>query len=64
MVTKADLLSEEFLKKAKQLNTNVEPIKVLKARVYQISEANVLIRAASKSNKSGRYFFGISLNNS
>lgn len=59
MVTKADLLCEEFLKKAKQLNTNVEPIKVLKPRVYQIAEANVLIRAASKSNKSGRYFFGI-----
>ncbi len=54
-----ELLSEQFLEKAKALNTNVEPVRVLKARVYQIADANVLIRAASKANKNGRYFFGI-----
>jgi len=59
MSTKTDILFEEFLEKAQQLKTNVEPIKVLKARVYQIAEANVLIRAASKPNVNGRYFFGI-----
>ncbi|MFQ5638639.1 MAG: hypothetical protein ACE5IR_11665 [bacterium] len=59
MRTKTDILSEEFLEKAKLLKTNVEPVKVLKARVYQIAEANVLIRAASKANTNGRYFFGI-----
>lgn len=57
--TKTDILSEEFLEKAKLLKTSVEPLKVLKARVYQIAEANVLIRAASKPNINGRYFFGI-----
>ena len=59
MRTKTDILFEEFLEKAQQLKTNVEPIKVLKARVYQIAEANVLIRTASKPNVNGRYFFGI-----
>lgn len=59
MRTKTDILSDEFLEKAKLLKTNVEPVKVLKARVYQIAEANVLIRAASKANANGRYFFGI-----
>lgn len=59
MSAKTDILSEEFLEKAKQLETNVDPVKVLKARVYQIAEANVLIRAASKANNNGMYFFGI-----
>jgi len=58
-MTKIDMLSEDFIEKAKLLRTNVEPVKVLKARVYQIAEANVLIRAASKANTNGRYFFGI-----
>ncbi len=52
-----DLLFEHFLERAKTLKTNVEPVKVLKARVYQIAEANVLIRAASEGDKN--YFFGI-----
>ena len=59
MATKTEILAEEFLEKARTLNTNVAPVKVLKARVYKIAEANVLIRAASKSNASGRYFFGV-----
>lgn len=59
METKIELLSKEFLEKVKQLYVNVIPIKVLKARVYQIGEANVLIRVASKANKTDRFFFGI-----
>ncbi len=59
MVTKTDILANEFLEKARQLNTNIEPVKVLKARVYKIAEANVLIRAASKTATNGRYFFGV-----
>lgn len=55
--TKTDILFEEFLEKAQSLRANVEPIKVLKARVYQIADANVLIRAASEGNR--KYFFGI-----
>lgn len=55
--TKTDTLAEEFLGKAKLWQTNVEPVKVLKARVYRIGEASVLIRAASEGNKN--YFFGI-----
>ena len=55
--TRTDILAEEFLEKAKLLQANVEPIKVLKARVYHIAEANILIRAASEGNK--KYFFGI-----
>ena len=45
--SKTDILAEEFLEKAKVLHANIEPIRVLKARVYQIAEANVLIRSAS-----------------
>ncbi len=55
--TEADKLAEEFLAKARLQQTNVEPVRVLKARVYEIGEANVLIRAASEGNKN--YFFGI-----
>jgi len=59
MKSNIDILTEEFLKKAKEFNADVEPVRVLKARVYRAAEANVLIRAASKPNKIGRYFFGI-----
>ncbi len=59
MSTKTDFLFDEFLIRATQLKANVEPIKVLKARVYQIAEANVLIRTASVAIVGGRYFFGI-----
>ena len=55
--SKTDILVEEFLEQAKSLQTNVGPKKVLKARVYQISEANVLVRTASEGKR--RYFFGI-----
>ncbi|VVB96768.1 Uncharacterised protein [uncultured archaeon] len=50
-------LVDEFLQKAKEFQTNVELIKVLKSRTYKIAEANVLIRAASEGNR--RYFFGL-----
>lgn len=53
-----DSLADEFLKYAKKFQANVEPVKVLKSRTYQIADANVLIRAASES-KTGRYFFGL-----
>ena len=59
MATNTEILANEFLEKAKQFHAAVEPVKVLRARVYEIAEANVLIRAASKANTSGRYFFGI-----
>ena len=55
--SKTDILAEEFLEKAKSLQANIEPLRVLKSRAYQISEANVLIRAASDGNRN--YFFGI-----
>lgn len=56
-VSPSDLLALQFLDKAKYFNANVELIKVLKSRTYNIGEANVLIRAASEGNR--RYFFGI-----
>src|SRR5574341_1827938 len=52
-----ELLVDEFLQKAKEFQTNVELIKVLKSRTYKIAEANVLICAASDGNR--RYFFGL-----
>ncbi len=55
--SRTDILVNEFLEKARVFQANVEPIKVLKARVYQIAEANILIRAASDGNR--QYFFGI-----
>ncbi|MCI0454608.1 MAG: hypothetical protein L0Y68_06395 [Candidatus Dadabacteria bacterium] len=53
----SEILVAEFLSKAKELQTNVELVRVLKARTYKIAEANVLIRAASEGNR--RYFFGL-----
>ena len=53
----AEKLVEEFLQKASNLKGKIELIKVLKARVYQISKANVLIRGASDGNRN--YFYGI-----
>jgi hypothetical protein len=53
----SDLLASRFLEQVKQFNANVELIKVLKSRTYQIGEANVLVRASSEGNR--RYFFGI-----
>ncbi len=57
--TKSDKLVEAFLEKAKRFNADVEPVRVLKARVYKVTEANVLVRAATTSSQNGRYFFGI-----
>lgn len=54
----ADLLAEEFLRYAKRFQANVEPVKVLKSRTYQIADANVLVRASSEG-KNSRYFFGL-----
>jgi hypothetical protein len=42
-----------LIEKARLLPIHIEPIKILKARVYQIAEANVLIRAASASTNTG-----------
>lgn len=53
----SEILVDEFLEKAMEFQTNVELIRVLKARTYKIAEANVLIRAASQGNR--RYFFGL-----
>lgn len=56
-ISNTDKLAKEFLQKASNLKSEIEPIKVLKARVYQIGIANVLIRASSEGNRN--YFFGI-----
>lgn len=56
-ISNTEKLVEEFLQKASNLKGEIKPIKVLKARVYQISKANVLVRAASDGNR--RYFYGI-----
>lgn len=53
----SELLAFQFLERAKNLQTNVELIKVLKSRTYHIGDANVLVRASSEGNR--RYFFGI-----
>lgn len=53
-----DLMLEEFLIQAKKMHSDVEPIRVLRARVFKIAEANVLVRAAIQL-KNQRYFFGI-----
>lgn len=59
MAQQTDILLNQFLERVGRLDVNIEPVKVLKARVYQISEVNVLVRVASKSNSNGRYFFGV-----
>ena len=57
-IQKTEALACQFLQRARELHTDIEPIRVLKARAYRIGNANVLIRSASKG-KSGRYFFGL-----
>ncbi len=54
-----DILFDQFLQKATALKADIELIRVLKARVYKIAEANVLIRAASTPTGNGSYFFGL-----
>lgn len=56
-ISPTDLLANQFLEKANEIQSNVELIKVLKSRTYRIGESNVLVRAASEGNR--RYFFGI-----
>ena len=53
-----DILFEAFLEKARTISPAIEPVRVLRARTYQILDANVLIRA-SLLGKNRRYFFGI-----
>ncbi len=53
----ATRLFENFLDHASALRSEIEPVKVLRSRVFKIGKANVLIRAASEGNR--RYFFGI-----
>lgn len=59
MAKKTDILFEEFLGRAQNLKASIDPLRVLRARVYQIGNANVLIRAAGNSVNNGRFFFGI-----
>lgn len=56
-ISPSDLLSFQFLERAKELEASVELIKVLKSRTFQIGKSNVLVRASSEGNR--RYFFGI-----
>jgi len=64
MITKrkspTDTLVDKFLQQVQKIHINTELIKVLKARVFKIANANVLIRAASSPvGLNGNYFFGI-----
>ena len=55
-----DILVEEFLKIVQNRYSDINLVQVLRARVYKIGEANVLIRAASNTGGSSeRYFFGL-----
>lgn len=56
-ISPSDLLVAQFLEKAKEFQTSVELIKVLKSRTYKIGDSNVLVRASSEGNR--RYFYGI-----
>ena len=42
-ISNTEKLAQDFLREASQLQNNIEPVKVLKARVYKIGNANVLI---------------------
>ncbi|MBU4224709.1 MAG: hypothetical protein KKC71_02670 [Chloroflexi bacterium] len=56
--TRADKLAKSFLERAREISVEIEPIKVLKARAYNILDANFLIRAGTLG-KNNRYFFGL-----
>jgi hypothetical protein len=58
ILTPTDILCNDFLKNASEITKSVAPIKVLRARAYQIKDANVLLRA-SLLGKNNRYFFGL-----
>jgi hypothetical protein len=53
-----DSLADEFLRMAKRFQADVELIKVLRSRTYQIAQANVLVRTATEGTN-GRYFYGL-----
>lgn len=53
----SEILVSQFVEKAKEFQTNIELIRVLRARTYKIAEANVLIRAASEVKR--KCFFGL-----
>ena len=57
-LTRADILANEFMEKAREISTDIEPSKVLRARAYKIRDANFLIRAGTLG-KNNRYFFGL-----
>ena len=57
-LSETDIMLEKFLQHAHNLSSDIEPIRVLRARVYKIGEANVLVRAA-RMLATHRYFFGI-----
>ncbi len=44
-ISNTEKLAQDFLREASQLQNNIEPVKVLKARVYKIGNANVLIES-------------------
>lgn len=54
-----DLLAQAFLEHAQGLSAQIDPVRVLRARVYSIAGANVLIRAASRVSSNNRWFFGL-----
>ncbi|MGA7719772.1 MAG: hypothetical protein WCA84_01215 [Ignavibacteriaceae bacterium] len=59
-ISPTEVLVNKFLETANKFNPNVDLIQVLKARVYKISYANVLVRAASRpTNNNRKYFFGL-----
>lgn len=53
-----DQLAEQFLTDARKAHPYVEPVRILRARAYQIGQAHVLLRAAIEG-RNHRYFFGL-----
>jgi len=53
-----DLQYQNLLEKIKGISPEVEPVKVLKSRVYKILDSHILIRAASLGARN-TYFYGI-----
>lgn len=56
-VSNTKKLLSSFIEKAKSLNENVKPIKILRSNTFNVGNANVLVRIASDLEK--RYFFGL-----
>lgn len=53
----SDKLLQDFLEKAKALNIEVIPIKILRTNTFSLGNSHVLVRTASDLGK--RYFFGL-----